>query len=277
MDIPQYSICLGESLLSLSTPCVMGILNCTPDSFFAGSRTTDEAAIAMRARQIEDEGGAIIDVGACSTRPDSDPVSEEEEVRRLRHALPLVRKAAPRMPLSVDTYRPKVAQMCVEEYGVKIINDVGQTATHTLRSEEDTKEMFRMVAKLRVAYVLTSSEPTLNTMLPTMAHHIEELHSLGVADVIADPGFGFGKTLEQNYAILRQLEQLHLLRVPMLVGVSRKSMFTRLLNIPTQEAANATTVAHTIALLQGTQMLRTHDVRAAAEAISITEALKQSK
>lgn len=267
----DFSLNVCGSLFSLDRPQVMGILNCTPDSFYASSRTTQEETIIQRARQIVDEGGTIIDVGACSTRPSSAPVSEAEEMERLRKALPIIVRSCPSTPLSIDTFRPDVARMCVEEYGATIINDVGQTATHAPRSEQERRTMFTMVSRLRVPYVLTSGEATMEAMLLQLERDIEALHAEGVADVIADPGFGFGKDMAQNYAILGALEQLHLLRVPLLVGVSRKSMFTRLLNISAEEALNATTAAHAIALIKGAHILRVHDVKAAAEAIAVTK------
>ena len=269
---PSFTLNLCGSLLTLNKPRVMGILNCTPDSFYAPSRSEEENAIAQRARQIVDEGGSIIDVGACSTRPNALPVSEQEEMQRLRKALPVVKAACPTTPVSIDTFRANVARMCVEEYGVAMINDVGNGATAAPRTVEERDAMFQTVAKLRVPYILMSCESTLETMLPAMIRDITALHSLGVADVIADPGFGFGKTLEQNYDILRHLEQLHLMRVPLLVGVSRKSMFTRLLNISADEALNATTVAHTIALMKGAHILRVHDVKAAVQAQQVVAA-----
>lgn len=272
--ISRFSLNLGGRLFSLAPPQVMGILNCTPDSFFADSRSCDEADIALRARKIVDEGGTIIDVGACSTRPDSEPVDEDEERRRLRRALTIIRNECPDTPLSIDTFRPDVARMCVEEYGAAIINDVGQTATHSPRSDAERQAMFSMAARLQVPYVLTSSHATMETMLTSMARDIAELHALGVGDVIADPGFGFGKTLEQNHLILAQLEELHLLNVPLLIGISRKSMFTRLLNITAAEALNATTVGHTLTLMKGAHILRVHDVKEAVEAVKITDVIQ---
>lgn len=271
----SFTLNLHGRLLSLAVPQVMGIVNCTPDSFYADSRTTTEAAIVRRALLMVAEGAAILDVGACSTRPDSRPVDEHEEMERLRRALPLLQQACPTLPLSVDTYRPDVARMCVEEYGVAMVNDVGQPASHRERTDKEREAMWRMVAHLRVPYVLTSSADSLDTMLVNMAQHVAELHALGVADVVADPGFGFGKTLEQNYDVLHRLDELHLLRVPLLVGLSRKSMFTRLLGIDAADALNATTVAHTIALTKGVHLLRTHDVKAAVEAVKIVNAYTQ--
>jgi dihydropteroate synthase len=209
------------------------------------------------------EGASILDVGGCSTRPGSAPADEEEEMARLRRCLPVVCRACPDVPLSVDTFRPDVARMCVEEFGVAMVNDVSG----------GNDEMFRMVAHLKVPYVLMSTEPDVETMLRTWVRQVDQLHDLGVADIVLDPGFGFGKTLEDNYRVLSQLDRLHALPQPLLVGVSRKSMACRLLDITPDEALNATTVIHTVALEKGAAILRVHDVRPAIEAIRVVSAL----
>lgn len=251
-------------LVDLSRPCVMGILNATPDSFFAGSRKQTEHDISRRADEIVEQGGAIIDVGACSTRPGAGEVSEAEEMERLRTALAAVRRVQPDAVLSVDTFRPDVARMAVEEYGADIVNDVSESAS-----------MFAMVARLRVAYVLMSVRPSIETMLPVLADEVRQLHALGVRDVLIDPGFGFGKTLADNYRLLARMELLHSLRLPLLVGVSRKSMVYRLLDCSPDEALSGTTALHAVALAKGARVLRVHDVADAVAAVRVMEALRQ--
>lgn len=272
----------GGRLVSLRQPQVMGILNLTPDSFYAGSRKQTEQEIAQRANQIVAEGGSMIDVGAFSTRPGAAPVSEEEEMERLRRGLAIVRREQPDAVLSVDTFRPDVARMAVEEYGVAIINDVSggnpegefggteqKKSAYRAWGEDDVPPIFAMAARLGVPYILMSSRPNLMSILQECAAKAQLLHSLGVKDIIIDPGFGFGKTLEENYAIMAGLEQLGALDLPLLVGVSRKSMVTRLLDCATDEALNGTTALHTMALMKGAAILRVHDVRQAAECVRI--------
>ncbi len=243
-------------------PEVMGILNVTPDSFFEGSRKQTEQEIASRAVQILSEGGTMIDVGACSTRPGSVPASEEEEARRLRFALQIVRRECPEAVVSVDTFRPDVARMCVEEYGADIINDVS----------EGSPEMFRMVGRLGVAYVLMSVKPTLEAMTSAFRDELKALGDCGCSNVLLDPGYGFGKDVSQNYAILRRQEELLNFGLPLLVGVSRKRMIWQLLGTSAAEALNGTTAVNAIALLHGAHILRVHDVREAVETIKIIEA-----
>jgi dihydropteroate synthase len=256
----QYTLNIRDHLLDLSRPQVMGILNVTPDSFFADSRMQSEQQIAARARQIVCEGGTIVDVGACSTRPGSQPVTASEEMERLRLALPTVRRELPDVPLSVDTFRADVARMAVEELGADIINDV---------SEGEDPAMFATVASLRVPYVLTSVQPTLRDTLLVMARKVQQLRDLGQKDIMLDPGFGFGKTLEQNHLLLHELEKLKVLELPLLVGVSRKSMIWRRLGCTPAEALNGTTVLNTIALMKGAAILRVHDVKEAVEAVRL--------
>ena len=258
----DYTLNCNGRLLSLDIPQVMGILNATPDSFYAGSRQTTEEGIARRTHQILDEGGTIIDVGACSTRPGSNPVSEAEEMQRLRFALPIVRREAPDAIISVDTFRPVVARMSVEEFGASIINDV-----------EGCKDMFRMVSRLRVPYIYMSSKPTMKEVLLDCAEAVDALRSMGQKDIILDPGFGFGKTLEQNYAVMQQLQRMQTLQLPLLVGVSRKSMIWKLLQTSPDEALNGTTVLNTLSLMKGASILRVHDVRQAVECVKLTSHL----
>ena len=273
----NYTINVRGRLLDLSEPKVMGILNATPDSFFAGSRRQTEAEIADRANEIMEQGGTIIDVGAFSTRPGAGEVSEQEETKRLRHALAIVRREQPDAVLSVDTYRPAVARMCVEEFGADIINDVSEGGitgiVNTPIHEEES--MFETVARLRVAYILMSVKPDLYSMMKAFAAEVQQLRDLGMKDVILDPGFGFGKTLEQNYRIMDGMERLHELGLPLLVGISRKSMISRVLQTDASGALNGTTVLNTIALLKGASILRVHDVRDCVEAVRIVGSMRQ--
>lgn len=258
-----YSINVGGELLLLDTPVVMGILNATPDSFYQHHEGAE--AIALRTRQMLAEGAAILDVGACSTRPGFTPPDEKEEMRRLKEALAVVRQEAPKAIVSVDTFRANVAKMCVEEFGVQMVNDIS--------GGELDKDMFKTVAELGVPYVLTESSPFngIEEVLRNMGSKVEMLHELGVCDIILDPGFGFGKTLEQNYSVMQNLEVLHELGLPLLVGVSHKSMIYKLLGTTPDEALNGTTVLHTIALMKGAHILRAHEVKEAMECIKLTE------
>ena len=278
-----YTLNLGGSLMNLGEPQVMGILNVTPDSFYEKSRTFDEDAILRRAKQIAGEGGSIIDIGAYSTRPGSADVDESEEMSRLRRALSVVRKAVPGMPVSIDTFRADVAKMCVEEYGAEIINDVS--------GGEGDKRMFSTVARLGVPYILMhiggsidnmhsdapltshadAEVPYMQSVVSFLTERINRLHALGAKDIIIDPGYGFGKSLQQNYELLNRLEDLKVWQLPLLVGVSRKSMIYKLLDTDSSQALNGTTVCSTIALMKGASILRVHDVGAAVEAVKIVK------
>ena len=251
--------------MDLSRPVVMGILNVTPDSFYASSRTDTVESIARRARQIAAEGGAIIDVGACSTRPGSEPVGEDEEMARLRLALPVVRREVPGAVVSVDTFRPAVARMAVEELGADIINDVGGSAA----ASGSPVHCGSAAVCPSVPYILTSRQPSLRDTLLFFAAETERLHALGFKDIILDPGFGFGKTLEQNYELLAQLERLQVMGLPVLVGLSRKSMVCKPLAITPDEALNGTTALHAVALMKGAAILRVHDVKEAVETVTL--------
>lgn len=283
----NYTINIRGHLMDLSTPQVMGILNVTPDSFYSGSRKQTEREIADRANQIVAEGGSIIDIGAFSTRPGANEVSEDEEMRRLQFALEIVRREQSDIAVSVDTYRPSVARRCIEEWGADIINDVSEggitgIANVPLQGEERTKEneypeMFRLVGELKVPYILMSVQPTLHDMLIGFAKEVQQLRDLGAKDIILDPGFGFGKTLEQNYQLYNEMERLQVMELPVLVGISRKSMIYKLLGGDATTALNGTTVLHTIALMKGASILRVHDVREAAEAVRIVETMSQVK
>ncbi|MBR6445573.1 MAG: dihydropteroate synthase [Prevotella sp.] len=267
----DFSINIGGRLLSLESPLVMGILNCTPDSFFSGSRKQTEREIAERAQQIVAEGGRMIDVGAFSTRPGAAEVPIDEELRRLQSALQIVRREVPDAIVSVDTYRPLVARRCVEEWGANIVNDVsegGRTGIVGVAIREE-ESMFATVAQLGVPYILMSVQPTIESMLKSWADDVLQLRELGQKDIILDPGFGFGKTVDENYAVMGEMEKLAVMELPLLVGVSRKSMIWKLLDGDPETALNGTTALNAIALLKGAKILRVHDVKEAVETVKI--------
>ena len=267
----KYTINVRGQLVDLSSPVVMGILNATPDSFYSGSRKQTETEIADRANQIIAEGGKIIDVGAFSTRPGAEVVSVEEETQRLKRALAIVRREQPNAIVSVDTYRPLVARQCVEEFGADIINDVSEGGLTGIVGQEIHEEgdMFETVADLRVPYILMSVQPTLKKMMINFAAEVQRLRDLGAKDIILDPGYGFGKTLNQNYEILNEAERLQELELPILAGISRKSMIYRLIGGDPTTSLNGTTVLNTISLMKGASILRVHDVREAVEVCQI--------
>lgn len=271
----DYTLNVQGRLMDLGEPQVMGILNVTPDSFYAGSRKQTEEEIAVRCNQIVAEGGTIIDVGAFSTRPGAVEVPEAEEMERLRFGLDIVRRELPYSVISVDTYRPDVARMAVEEFGADIINDVseggkaGIANTRQPQTDDGYPAIFRMVAKLRVPYILMSVQPTVRQMLLAFSKEVQQLRDLGVKDIILDPGFGFGKTMEQNYQIVSTLEQLRVMDLPLLVGFSRKSMIYKQLGQTANESLNGTTALNAIALMKGASILRVHDVRQAVECVRI--------
>ena len=279
----EYTINIKGRLMDLSTPQVMGILNVTPDSFYSGSRKQTEMEIAQRANQIIEEGGSIIDVGAFSTRPGADEVSEEEEGRRLKFALDIVCREQPDAAISVDTYRPTLARKCIEEWGADIINDVSEGGITGIvnvplkQRQEEYPEMFRVVGELKVPYILMSVQPTLARMMKGFAREVQQLRDLGAKDIILDPGFCFGKNLIQNYQIYDEMEKLNVLELPVLVGISRKSMIYKLLGGDATTSLNGTTVLDTIALMKGASILRVHDVKEAAEAVKIVEAMKEGR
>ena len=256
----DYTINIRGRLLDLSRPIVMGILNATPDSFFADSRVQTEKEIFNRANSIITEGAKIIDVGACSTRPGGEVASEEEEMRRLEIALPIIRKAQPDAIISIDTFRASVARRCVEDFGADIIKDV---------EEGKDPDMFATVAELGVPYILMSTAPNLHDMLIRFADKLQRLRELRQKDIIIDPGFGFGTTMDENYTLLNEMERLQVLELPILVGISRKRMIHKLLGITPAESLNGTTVLNTIALSKGASILRVHDIRAAIQAVII--------
>ena len=273
------SLNVNGRLLDLSTPQVMGILNVTPDSFYAGSRSRTEAEIAARACQILDEGASIIDIGAYSSRPNAEHISPEEEMQRLRTGLEILNRNHPDAIISVDTFRAEVARQCVEEYAAAIINDIS--------AGEMDEQMFPTVARLNVPYIMMhmqgtpqnmQKEPHYENLLKEVfmyfARKVRQLRDLGMKDIILDPGFGFGKTLEHNYELMAHLEEFGIFELPLLVGVSRKSMIYRLFGATPQEALNGTTVLDTVALMKGADILRVHDVREAVEAVRLIEKLK---
>ncbi len=276
----NYTLNIKGRLLSLEQPQVMGILNCTPDSFFAGSRKQSEKDIAERAHQIVAEGGTMIDVGAFSTRPGAQEVSEEEEMERLRRALPVVRREQPDVAISVDPYRPDVARLVVEEYGVDIINDVsegGKTGivdTPLEPSQSKVPAMFTMMGRLKVPYILMSVQGNLKDMLINFSGEVEQLRAEGCKDIILDPGFGFGKTIDENFKLLEEMDKLQALELPLLVGVSRKRMIHQTLGVTVDEALNGTTIINTAALLKGASILRVHDVKEAVQAVKLVGAMK---
>lgn len=271
----EYTINIKGRLFDLSRPCVMGILNATPDSFYAGSRVQTEREIAERAETILREGAAIIDVGAFSTRPGATEVDEKEEMRRLHTALSIVRKEHPEAIISVDTYRPNVARMAVETHGADLINDVSEGGITGIADTpiHEQGSMFATVAALRVPYILMSVKSTLRDMMISWSREIQMLRDLGQKDIILDPGFGFGKTVEQNYAIMKEMDRLQTFRLPILVGISRKRMIQHVINTTADESLNGTTALNTLALTKGAAILRVHDVREAVEAVAIYDAM----
>lgn len=276
----QY-INVNGSLMDLSKPCVMGILNVTPDSFYEGCRMQTETDITYRVEQIIKEGAGMIDIGAYSSRSNAKNVSPQEEMERLRMGLTVLRKVQPHAIVSVDTFRADVARMCVEEYGVAIINDIA--------AGEMDKDMFRTVAKLNVPYIMMHMKGTpqnmqqhpryddfLKDVFLYFTRKVQQLRDMGVKDLILDPGFGFGKTMKHNYELLAHLEEFRVFELPLLVGVSRKSMIYNLLGTTSQEALNGTTVLNTLSLLKGADILRVHDVREAVETVKIVEAMRMN-
>lgn len=281
MDTPLFINANGR-LMDLSEPQVMGILNVTPDSFYAGCRAETEKDIASRLHQIVDEGASIIDVGAYSSRPNAEHIDSGEEMNRLHTGLGIIREHFPEAIVSVDTFRSDVAKMCVEEYGVAMINDIS--------AGNMDKDMFTTIARLGVPYIIMHMKGTPQTMQtnPQYDHFLKEifyyfsekiqrLRDMGVKDIILDPGFGFGKTIEHNYELMNHLEEFKLFELPLLVGISRKSMIYKLLGTTPEEALNGSTVLHTIALQKGAQILRVHDVKEAVETVTIVEKMKSCK
>lgn len=274
------TINIKGDLFPLDRPVVMGILNVTPDSFFAGSRKRTEAEIAMRIEEILAQGGDWIDIGGYSSRPDATPVTADEEMRRLELGLEILSRDYPSVPVSVDTFRADVARCCVEKYGVAMINDIS--------AGELDPEMFRTVADLKVPYImmhmrgtpqtkdsLTDYTNLMDEIMLYFAEKVRQLCLMGVSDLILDPGFGFSKTLEQNYELMAHLREFGIFDLPILVGISRKRMIYQLLGGTPEESLNGTTALHTYALLNGADILRVHDVKEAVEAVRIVQKIKE--
>lgn len=273
----MHTLNLRGKLYPLDEPQIVGILNVTPDSFFAESRTSDDEQIAARVKQMMDEGADMIDIGGYSSRPGADDVSPQEEMERLRRGLRIVRKLYPDVPISVDTFRADVARMCIEEEGADLINDIAAGMMD--------RQMFKTVARLGVPYIMMHMQGTPETMqldphynnlrrevMLYFAERIDRLCQMGAKDIIIDPGFGFGKTVEHNYELMNHLEDFSVFNLPILVGISRKSMIYKLIGGTPQTSLNGTTVLNTIALTKGAHILRVHDVKQAVEAKRIWQA-----
>ena len=276
--LPNYTINANGRLIDLSNPQVMGILNATPDSSYEGSRKQTERDIADRANQIVAEGGSMIDIGAFSTRPGAYEVSEEEEGRRLRWALDIVRREVPEAVVSVDTYRPALARRCINDWGADIINDVSEGGLTGIVNTpiHEAESMFDIVGELKCPYILMSVKPTLREMMKAFAGEIQQLRDRGAKDIILDPGFCFGKTLEQNYELMADMAALQALHLPVLVGISRKTMIWKLIGGTPATALPGTTALHALAVERGASILRVHDVAEAVQTVAVVEKMKQS-
>lgn len=272
----DYTINVRGRLIDLSKPKVMGILNVTPDSFFSGSRKQTEQEIAERANAIIEEGGIFIDVGAFSTRPGAFEVSEEEEARRLKWALEIVRREQPDAAVSVDTYRPIVARKCIEEWGADIINDVSEGGLTGIVNTpiNESGNMFQLIGELKVPYILMSVKSNIKDMLKAFAAEVQQLRDYGAKDIILDPGYGFGKTLDDNYQILLEAEKLLVLDLPILVGVSRKSVIYKLVGGSPDTSLTGTVAINTMSLMKGAGILRVHDVKDAVDTVAVVEKMQ---
>ncbi len=277
----KLTLNLSGKLHKLSTPLVMGILNITPDSFYSGSRINEPEKLVHTAKTMHEEGAWALDVGACSSRPGAEDISQKEELERLLPALGILRDKFPDAILSADTFRSGVARKAVEEYRVDLVNDIS--------AGELDPEMFPAIAELNVPYVAmhlkgnprnmaqqVQYDDLMKEILMYFAEKTNQLRHLGVKDIIVDPGFGFAKTVEQNYFILSHLEQMRILELPLMVGLSRKSMIWKTLESSPEEALNGTTVLHTIALMKGADILRVHDVREATECIKLIRKFREA-
>lgn len=283
LNFKPFTLSLRDRTLVLDRPQIMGIVNVTPDSFYSASRTFDVDSLEKKVEQMVSEGVDIFDIGAYSTRPGADDVSPEEELRRLQRGMEVVKRMAPNIPVSIDTFRANVARACVEEMGADIVNDV---SGGTLDAD-----MAATMGQLDVPYILMHMRGTPATMqhftdypggvvadvVGDLKVKMEHFREQGCRQVILDPGFGFSKTLEQNYELMNGLMAFHELNAPLLVGISRKSMIFRLLGTSSAESLEGTTVLNTIAMLAGSHILRVHDVRAAVEARAILEELDKTK
>ena len=267
----------GNSI-DFSTPIVMGILNLTSDSFYDGGKYLTEENIIKQCIKIEKLGAKIIDIGACSSRPGSKPVSQQEELKRLIPAIKLVKKYTKNLLISVDTFRSEVAIACVEN-GADMINDIS--------AGENDKKMFNTIIKLNIPYIMMhmkgnpltmQNKPNYNNVMSELKEFfntkIKNLNNKGFNKIIIDPGFGFGKTIDNNYTILKNLIQFKEFNLPILIGASRKSMIYNILNKKAETSLNGTSIINTIGLLNGANILRVHDVEEAMECIKITNTLK---
>jgi len=270
----NLSLNLGGSIMDLSRPRVMGIINATPDSFYDGSRVPEPAQAIEKAREMIEQGVDILDVGAVSTRPGSQEISETEELERLSPVLEALREAFPDFPVSVDTWRASVARTVKERFEIQLINDI---SAGTL-----DPDMFPTMAQLGIPYIIMHMQGTppnmqddpayenvVDEVLQFFAERVYKLRKLGVNDIVIDPGFGFGKTLEQNYMLLGQFDSFKMLELPLMAGISRKSMIYKLLESEPDDALNGSTAAHMAVLLKGARLLRVHDVKAAVETVKI--------
>lgn len=276
------SLNCGGKLLDLSTPRIMGILNVTPDSFYDGGKYTTSDRIRIQMTKIINEGADIIDIGGISTRPGAKPVSEKEELNRIIPVIKMVRELYPQTIISVDTYRSGIARLVVKDFAVEIINDIS--------GGELDKRMHETIAELKVPYIImhmrgnpetmqtfTNYKDIIKEMIGYFAKKTDHLFKLGARDLIIDPGFGFSKTTGQNFYLLNHLESFQLFELPLMVGLSRKSMLYKTLQTSPDEVLNGTTILHTIALMKGANILRVHDVKEATQVIILTEKLKTSK
>ena len=277
----NFSLNLGGHLLELSSPAIMGIINATPDSFHQGSRVPEPGVAVELARKMLDEGALILDVGAVSSRPGAPEISESEEIERITPVLEAIRREFPDVAISVDTWRSSVVLRMKEQFGIQMVNDIS--------AGKFDPEMFRTVADLGISYVMMhmQGEPAnmqddpeyenvVDEILQFFGERIHKLRKLGVNDVVIDPGFGFGKTLEQNYHLLRELDAFAILELPLMVGLSRKSMIYKTLNCEPGAALNGTTAANMAALLGGASILRVHDVKEAMETVKIYRQIVES-
>jgi dihydropteroate synthase len=274
----KYTLNCRGKLINLSTPLVMGILNITPDSFYDGGKYTTEKQILKKTGQMIREGASIIDIGAYSSRPGAAEISVDEEIGRLAPALGAIRKKYKDITISVDTFRSSVAEIAVKEYDVDIINDIS--------AGDADKDMFSMIASLSVPYIMMHMKGTpmdmqvnpvyddvVEEILLYFSEKVQKAKLAGICDIIIDPGFGFGKTLDHNYRILSRLDDFKILELPVLAGFSRKSMIYKALDITSREALNGTSVLNTIALMKGADILRVHDVREAVQTIKLCSLL----
>ena len=270
----NLSLNLDGKIMNLSTPRVMGIINATPDSFYGGSKVSEPALALEKAREMINQGADILDVGAVSSRPGSQEISETEELERLSPVLEAIREDFPDFPVSVDTRRAGVARTVRERFGIQLINDISAGSLDP--------DMFPTMAKLEIPYIIMhmqgspanmqddpAYENLVDELLQFFAERVYKLRKLGLNDIVIDPGFGFGKTLEQNYMLLGQLDSFRMLELPLMAGISRKSMIYKLLDSEPDDALNGTTAAHMALLLKGARLLRVHDVQAAVETVKI--------